>query len=41
MSGWEENSCERPTKVEENGRFVGKIKQDKEQERGNQPRKTY
>ncbi len=41
MSGWEENSCERPTKVEENGRLVGKIKQDKEQERGNQPRKTY
>ena len=34
MSGWEENSCERPTKVEENGRLVGKIKQDKEQERG-------
>lgn len=25
MSGWEENSCERPTKVEENGRLVGKL----------------
>ena len=41
MSGWEENSCERPTKVDVIGRLVGKVKQDKEQERGNQPRKTY
>ena len=35
MSGWEENSCERPTKVEENGRLVGKIKQDKERREDN------
>ncbi len=32
---------DRPTKADLSGRLVGKIKQDKEQERGNQPRKTY
>ena len=41
MSGWEGNSCERPTKVEKRGELVGEIKQDKEQEGANQPRKTY
>ena len=41
MRGWEENSCERPTKVEKRGELVGEIKQDKEQEGGNRPRKTY
>ena len=41
MSRWEGNSRERPTKVEGSGKLVGEIKQDKEQEGGEEPRKTY
>ena len=33
--------CERPTKVEGSGELVGEIKQDKEQEGGEEPGKTY
>ena len=28
--GWEGNSCERPTKVEGNGKLVGKFQQEDE-----------
>ena len=41
MCGRERDSWGRPTKVEERDRLVGEIKQDKEQEGGKQPGKTY
>ena len=37
----ESDSWERPTKAEGSGELVGKIKQDKEQEGGEEPGKTY
>ena len=37
----EEKNRERPTKVEGSGELVGEIKQDKEQEGGEEPGKTY
>ena len=37
----ESDSWERPTKAEGSGELVGEIKQDKEQEGGNQRGKTY
>jgi len=37
----EDNSWERPTKESVSSRIVGKIKKDKEQERGEEPGKTY
>ena len=37
----EEKSREKPTKVEGSGELVGEIKQDKEQEGGEEPGKTY
>ena len=41
MSRREDNNRERPTKVEGSIRLVGKIKQDKEQEGGEELGKTY
>ena len=37
----ESDSWERPTKAEGSGELVGEIKQDKEQEGGEEPGKTY
>ena len=37
----EEKSRERPTKAEGSGELVGEIKQDKEQDGGEEPGKTY
>ena len=41
MSRREEKSRERPTKVERSGELVGEIKQDKKQDGGEEPGKTY